>query len=195
MPKPTQATPPPGQAPPRRPTYPEAVARYESGLRLMQEHRFGEAIAELQALLTRYPEEKELAERVRVHLTVCDRHQRSAQPNPKSPEERLYAATLALNAGDIAGAIGHLEAVLLDDDQHEGALYMLAVGHAQIDDRSAAVNYLQRAITSNPDNHRIALRDSDLERLLQDESVRADLQATAEAAASARRAARTRSLR
>src|SRR5687767_5387102 len=61
----------------RRPTYPEAVARYEAGMRLLQEHRFLEAVAAFRSVLMQYPEERELNERVRVYLAACERQLRA----------------------------------------------------------------------------------------------------------------------
>ena len=164
-----------GNGPIRRPTYPEAVARYEQGIRLLQEHRFTEAANAFQSVLTQYPEEKELNDRARLYLTLCER-QLKAAPEPRTPEERLYAATLALNAGDPARALDHLGKIVSQDPDHDGALYMLAVVHALRDDPATAVTYLQRAIERNPENRSLALQDSDLERLMQDESVRAVLE-------------------
>jgi tetratricopeptide (TPR) repeat protein len=159
----------------RRPTYPEAVARYEQGIRLLQEHKFPEAASAFQSVLTQYPEEKELNDRVRLYLALCERQLKST-PEPRTPEERLYAATLALNAGDPATALDHLGKIVSQDPDHDGALYMLAVVHALRDDPVTAVTYLQRAIERNPENRSLALQDSDLERLMQDESVRAALE-------------------
>lgn len=168
------ASPARGNGPLRRPTYPEAVARYEQGIRLLQEHKFPEAANAFQSVLTQYPEEKELNDRVRLYLALCERQLKSA-PEPRTPEERLYAATLALNAGDSATALDHLGKIVGQDPDHDGALYMLAVVHALRDDPATAVTYLQRAIERNPENRSLALQDSDLERLMQDESVRAAL--------------------
>jgi hypothetical protein len=52
-----------------------------------------------ESVLRKYPEEKELHERVRLYLNICERQ---AAPRPAVPEtlqERLYAATLAINGG------------------------------------------------------------------------------------------------
>src|SRR5262245_5951948 len=115
----------PGAAPARRPTYPEAVAKFEAGMRAMQEHRYGDAVDTFRSVLSQYPEEKELGERVRVYLTACERQQHASSAEPQDQEERLYAATLALNAGDVDLALRHLEAVVAEDSDHDGALYML----------------------------------------------------------------------
>ena len=52
----------------------KAITRYEEGLRLLQERQFKKASEIFNELLANYPDEKELNERVRVHLAICDRH-------------------------------------------------------------------------------------------------------------------------
>ena len=180
--------------PARRPTYPEAVARYESGMRALQEHRFQEAADAFHAVLLHYPEEKELNDRVRLYLALCERHLRRA-PEPQTLEERLYAATLALNAGDGQTARRHLSDVVAQNPEHDGALYMLGVAYALSDDRDNALSYLQRAIQQNPDNRALALQDGDLERLMQDESIRAAVEATSGRPADMRTPPRHRPIR
>ena len=162
--------------PTRRPTYPEAVARYEHGMRALQEHRFHEASDAFRAVLLQYPEEKELNERSLLYLAICERHLRAA-PEPTTTEERLYAATLALNAGDPDTALRHLGTIVSHDPDHDGALYMLGVVHALRNDPATALSYLRRAIERNPENRALALQDADLERLMQDQSVRAAVEA------------------
>lgn len=147
-------------------------------MRALQEHRYEEAAEAFRAVLAQYPEEKELNDRVRIYLSLCERHLSSA-PEPKTLEERLYAATLALNAGDKPTAMRHLREVVAQDPNHDAALYMLGVAYALNDDRERALSYLQRAIQQNPENRALALQDADLERLMQDASIRAALETAA----------------
>jgi tetratricopeptide (TPR) repeat protein len=144
-------------------------------MRALQERRFGEAADAFRAILLQYPDEKELNDRAKLYLSICDRNLRHA-PEPRTTEERLYAATLALNAGDRPTAMRHLRAIVDQDPSHDGALYMLGVAHALADDRDQALSYLLQAIAHNPDNRALALQDADLERLMQDEAIRAALQ-------------------
>lgn len=174
-PKPAAAHP---SGPVRRPTYPDAVARYEAGILALQEHRFQQAADAFRSVLAEYPEEKELNDRARLYLALCDRHLKSA-PEPRTTEERLYAATLAINARDADTALRHLGDIVALDPDHDGALYMLGVVHALREDLPTALTYLQRAIARNPENRSLALQDADLERLMQDESIRAALEAGA----------------
>lgn len=178
----------------RRPTYFEAVGRYEHGIRALQEHQFQEAAEAFRSVLAQYPEEKELNDRARLYLTLCERHLNSG-PEPRTTEEHLYAATLALNAGDADTALRHLGAVVAQDPEHDGALYMLGIVHALKDDAAMALSYLERAIARNPENRALALQDADLERLLQDDSFRAALEAAGSRSADPRVPPRTRAVR
>ena len=144
-------------------------------MRAMQEHRYGDAVGAFRVVLSQYPEEKELSERVRVYLAACERQQHASSSEPQDQEERLYAATLAFNAGDIDRALRHLEAVVAEDGDHDGALYMLGVGYALRNDDQAALQCLQRAIARNPAHRLAALQDADLERLLENDAVRSAL--------------------
>src|ERR1700739_124580 len=85
--------------PVRRSTYFEAVALYEQALEHLQHHDYAGAADRLQAVLTQFPEEKELHERVKLYLNVCRRQVKTVQASPKTVEERLYASTIALNGG------------------------------------------------------------------------------------------------
>ena len=56
------------------------------------------------------PRRRELHERVRLYLNVCDRHMTPRAASPSTPEERVFAATLAVNAGNYDEALEHLRA-------------------------------------------------------------------------------------
>ena len=90
----------PAPPPSRKPTYHEAVALYERGLQALQRHDFGAAADALRMVIERYPDERELLERARLYLKVCERELTPRETAPRTAEERVYAATVALNAGD-----------------------------------------------------------------------------------------------
>jgi tetratricopeptide (TPR) repeat protein len=161
----------------RRSTYFEAVAIYERGLEALQSHDYSLATQLFESVLTQFPEEKELAERVRLYLNICQRQVSPRENTPQSIEERLYAATLAINGGKYDQAIAHLRLVRDEDPDNDHALYMLAVAHAQRDEHAEAVAHLERAIALNPENRALARTDPDLEPLHDDEAFRAALEA------------------
>src|SRR5215471_13125834 len=161
------------QTPARRETYFEAVAIYERAVEALQRHEYQEATALLESVLRQYPEEKELLERVHLYLNICQRQARThEQPTPQTIDERLYAATLAINGGQYDQAIAHLRLVRDEDPDNDHALYMLAVAHSQRGELAEAVAHVERAIAMNPENRALARNDPDLEPLHDDEAFR-----------------------
>lgn len=162
-----------------RATYIEAVTLYERGLQALQSHDYGQAADLLRSVLARYPEEKELHERVRLYLNICERQVAPrAGSVPNSIEERLYAATLALNAGEYAQALLHIQAVIADQPDNDHAHYVRAVAHTLRGSLGDAIQSLIRAIELNPENRSLARQDPDLEALRVDDGFRQALGAT-----------------
>src|SRR5713101_3036247 len=84
-------SPRPSPSPQQRTTYIEAVAIYERGLEAIQRHDYHSALDLLNSVLRLYPEEKELHERVKLYLNVCQRQAEPRETVPRSVDERLYA--------------------------------------------------------------------------------------------------------
>ena len=162
-------------SPPRRSTYVEAVAVYERGLAALQRHDYSAAVELLESVLRLYPDERELHERVRLYLAVCARQAATRAAIPQSVDERLYAATLAINSGKYDDALSHLRLVRDEDPDNDHALYMLAVAHAQRGEPTESIAHLERAIAVNPENRALARRDPDLDPVRNDEAFRAAL--------------------
>jgi tetratricopeptide (TPR) repeat protein len=191
----TAATPSDASAPKRRETYFEAVALYERGLEALQRHAYQQAANLLESVLRQYPEERELHERVRLYLNICQRQATQREAAPQTIDERLYAATLSINGGQYDQAIAHLRLVRDEDPDNDHAIYMLAVAHAQRNEHAEAVAHLERAIALNPENRALARNDPDLEPLRDDDTFRAALEAPLGPRQIGRRPLKTRSAR
>jgi tetratricopeptide (TPR) repeat protein len=161
---------PASAGPARRANYADAVALYEKGMEAMQRHDYNKALEVFETVLTSFPDERELHERVRLYLNVCRRHATPKAAAPQTVQERLYASTLALNGGRYDEAISHLRLVRDEDPDNDHALYMLAVAHAQRGEHAESIAHLERAIALNPENRALARRDSDLDPLHDDDA-------------------------
>ena len=177
----------------RRSTHVEAVALYERGLDALQRHAYPKAAHLLESVLRQYPDERDLHERVRLYLNICQRQATQQEVAPQTIDERLYAATLAINGGQYDQAIAHLRLVRDEDPDNDHAIYMLAVAHAQRDEHAEAVAHLERAIALNPENRARARNDPDLEPLRADDAFRVALEAPRGFRPDQRRPIKTRS--
>ena len=148
----------------------KAVGLYEKALGFLQRRNFDRAATQFEKLVTEFPEEVDLNERSRRYIQVCGRQQREVVA-PKTVEERVYAATLALNAGNEQGALQQLEAAEADAANREEIQYMLAVVHATSGNKEAAVDYLRHAIELNPDNRFLARHEAGFEAFQEDDVV------------------------
>jgi tetratricopeptide (TPR) repeat protein len=157
--------PAPLASPARKPGFYEAVAIYERGVQALQRHDFQAAAEFFRTVLDRYPEERELLERARLYLRVCERETERRQPAPKTPAERVYAATVALNSGDHNGALDHLQRALSEDPESDHAHYIMAVALGMRQRWQEAIDHLRQAIALNPENRTLARQDPDLESL------------------------------
>lgn len=161
------AAPTPAEAPPavRKPGFYEAVAIYERGVQALQRHDFQGAAGFFRTVLEKYPEERELLERARLYLRVCERETSRQPPTPKTPAEQVYAATVALNSGDHTGALDHLQQALDEDPNSDHAHYIMAVALGMRSRADEAIEHLGQAIALNPENRSLARQDPDLDVL------------------------------
>jgi tetratricopeptide (TPR) repeat protein len=151
--------------PPRRPAFYEALTVYESGVRALQRHDFTSAADSFRAVIQGYPGERELVERARLYLQVCVRETARRPSGPETPSESVYAATVALNAGDVEAALGHLGRALEKAPDSDHAHYIMAVALVDKGDLPLAMVHLRQAVALNPENRSVALQDPDLETL------------------------------
>ena len=165
VPTPAPSAPPPPLPPPRKPGFYEAVAIYERGVQSLQRHDFGGAANYFRTVLERYPEERELLERARLYLRVCERETSRQPAKAKTPAERVYAATVALNSGDHNGALVHLQLALGEDPENDHAHYIMAVALGMRNRADEALEHLQQAIALNPENRGLAKQDPDLDSI------------------------------
>jgi Tfp pilus assembly protein PilF len=149
-------------APVRKPAYYEAIALYESGVRALQRHDFAAAADQFRTVVQRFPDERELLERARLYLRVCERETANRPAGPKTPQERIYAATVALNAGDSSGALAHLRQALAEDPDSDYGHYIMSVALTELAEFGDAIEFLRQAIALNPENRSLARQDPDL---------------------------------
>jgi tetratricopeptide (TPR) repeat protein len=180
-PAPAAVAPPPAPAqtpaPPRKPGFYEAVAIYERGVQALQRHDYAGAAELFRTVIGRYPEERELLERAHLYLRVCERETARQAPPPQSSGDHVYAATVALNAGDHAGAVTHLQRALTADQDNDHAHYIMAATLSMRGRREEAIEHLKRSIALNPENRTQARQDPDLDNIRGHEDFRATVEA------------------
>jgi len=158
-------------------------------MQALQAKRYREAAETLKSVIARFPEEKELHERAQLYIRVCERQLTPLDATPKTPEEQVYAATIALNAGQADRAIALLSSAVQRDPENDPAEYMLGVAFSLKGDLASALAHIKRALELNPDNRELVRKEADLEGVRQTEEIRAILAAPPESLRRERRPA------
>ena len=176
-PAPAPPAPPP---PPRKPGFYEAVAIYERGVQALQRRDFTGAADLFRVVIDKYPEERELLERARLYLRVCERETARQAPPLQTSREHVYAATMALNSGDHNTALSHLQRALSVDESDDHAHYIMAAALSMRGRREEAVEHLRRSIELNPENRTQARQDPDLQNIRDHQAFRAVVETEAD---------------
>ncbi len=112
---------------------------------------------------------RELADRARVHLVICDqRMQREAPVHLRSAEDHYHYAVSQINLGNYEEARARLERARKLAPKADYVYYALASVAALTGETDEAVHLLAQAIKLRPENRFHARNDADF-RLLQDE--------------------------
>ena len=145
----------------------QAVETFERGFQALQQRQFGKAGELLSAVINNFTDEKELQERARVYLAICER-QAGREAKPRSFDDRLHAATVIVNRGAFDEALAQLRKLENDDAGNDYVQYMLSVVYTAVGNAERALAHLRRAIELSPENQFRAAQDPDLEALRQD---------------------------
>ena len=154
----------------------EAVALFQAGMQALQTHRYADAVKHFEALLSGFPDEGALLDRTRVYLDLCHRELARHQADPRTVEDRLTAATMALNEDDDAQAEALAFTVLEESPEQDLALYLLAAVHARRGDHGDALAFLSRAFDARPDARAQARHDPDFDDLRDSDAFQALLE-------------------
>ncbi|HSE62314.1 MAG TPA: tetratricopeptide repeat protein [Thermoanaerobaculia bacterium] len=139
-----------------------ARKEYDRGVAALQRKKIEEAQRHFLELTQKYPEEKELVDRARVYLAVCERQKNAAASSLSEPEDFYYAAVLEKNRGNVDEAIEHLKRAARKNGGGK-VDFLLACCYAQRGEPLSALEYLRRAIGEDQRNRILARHDRDFD--------------------------------
>jgi tetratricopeptide (TPR) repeat protein len=159
-------------APPQKPSYKEdpgfaqAVQNYEGAVKAMQEHKFEKAKVLLEKILA--AGQRELMDRARVHLNLCNQQLAGSSTSFKTHEEHFDYAVSLLNGGQFDQARGHLEKILKGNPKADFAYYGMAVVDCLTGQVESSLKNLGESIRLNPHHRFQARNDSDFQGMADD---------------------------
>ncbi len=144
-----------------------ARKEYGKGTTALQKKKFEEAEKHFRALLDGFGDEKELADRARLYLAVCQRRTKGApRAAADAGDDGYYAALVEKNRKNYQSAIDQLRKS--SPKNGDGRVpYLMACCFAQLNDTENALEALERAIAEDEGSRALARRDPDFEPVRQ----------------------------
>ncbi len=119
-----------------------------------------------------YPEQRDLLDRSRCYLAICERQAKASSPDsPRGFEEVVAHGVFSHNQGDYKLAIELLSKAVEMEPKSDHAHYCLAAAFARDGDTLGASRHLTRAVNTNPYNLFLARSDDDFDSLRTDPSL------------------------
>lgn len=158
-----KAMPPDPDAPAKQ----QQLKQYEDALKHFQEQNFQRARQALEQVLT--GPSKELGDRARVHLRICEQRL-SRQPAPvlKSAEDHYTQGVALMNLGRWDEAREHLDRARKAAPKADHIVYAMAALDCLTGEADSAMQNLKIAIQLRPENRYHARNDEDFAFLQED---------------------------
>jgi tetratricopeptide (TPR) repeat protein len=135
------------------------LSSFEAAMKLFHTRKLGEA-RELFQIAESGPE-RDVAQRARLHIAMCDRRLDQATVTLGSAEDYYNYGIALINARKVTEARAHLEKALQMAPGVDHIHYALALAQALSGDVDAAHENLKRAIDLEPRNRILARQDAD----------------------------------
>jgi len=136
------------------------LASFEAGMRFFHARKFKEARERFAEAAAGGPE-RDVAQRARLHIAMCDRRLQQAPVSLGSAEDYYNYGVALINSRNVAEARTHLEKAIQIAPGSDHIHYALALAQALSGDVTNACENLKRAIELEPRNRIIARQDAD----------------------------------
>jgi tetratricopeptide (TPR) repeat protein len=144
----------------------QAVQNFEAGMKALQSQKFDKAKSLLEKVLD--GPSRELIDRARMYINVCNQQLAKTTTSFKTPEEHYDYTVALMNNGEYEEARAHLEKIIKQNPHADYGVYGLAVLDALMNRAEDALRNLEQAIKMNPANRYQARNDSDFVNLADD---------------------------
>jgi tetratricopeptide (TPR) repeat protein len=148
----------------------QAVELYEKAMKALGKHDYEKAQELLETFLKSHAEERDVAERARLFLGMCERAlEKRPAYRPKTVDELLNHGVILHNRGEYAEALKFYAQAAEQQPKNEHVLYCIAASEAQLGDVAAALKSLRAAILASPASRAQAQADADFDSIRDNE--------------------------
>lgn len=147
-----------------------ALELFERAVKALGKRDYAKAKEILETLTESHPDERDILERARAYLVLCERNlDKKAAFRPKTFEDLLNYGVYLHNRGEFQEALKYFQQAAEIHPKNEHVLYCVAAAAARAGDSDGALKALRSAILTNPANRAQARSDSDFDPIREDQ--------------------------
>jgi len=148
----------------------QAVQAYVEALDQLRKRHYAEAVDGFKSILKNHPQEKEIGDRCRTYIRVCERDMGEKVMPLKRVDDYYYQGILETNRQQYDEALKHLDRAQKLDPRDDRVVYAIASTQSLRGDRELALAALKEAIDLNAFNRIQAQQDPDFDPLRDDDA-------------------------
>ncbi len=145
-----------------------SVRHYDVAVKLLYSHEYEKAKLAFKKIVNDFVDDKEVLERARLHLKLCEQKITRTPAPPKTVDDQYNLAVALMNEGRDDEALELLQKALKSNPHCDYVLYAVAANRCRKGEIEAALANLQTAISLKPENRFLAQRDTDFDVLKED---------------------------
>jgi tetratricopeptide (TPR) repeat protein len=144
------------------------IRQYEVAVKLVYSQEFAKAKESLEKIIQSALQDKDIAERAKSLLRICDQKLSGSGGSPRSMDDLYNMGVALMNQGKLGEAREQFQKALKLNARCEYVLYALAATHSRSGNLEEALDTLKAAISLKPGNRFLARNDSDFDPLAHD---------------------------
>jgi len=148
--------------------YEKALTSYSQAVKAFRRGNYEKASELLKNFLEKYSEERELADRAHIYLSICEARQKKERISLKSFDDYYNYSVYKINQGDYQEALKLLEKAHHMRPKEGKVLYLMADVYCLMDKKDECFEYLKKAIQLDKFFSILAQNEGDFESIRED---------------------------
>jgi len=153
--------------------YEKALAAYSQAMKAFNKKDYGKAEESLKQILENFPEEKELADRIRLYVKLCENSRTEEPVSLKSFDDYYQYSVIKINLGEYDEALKLLSKAQEMDPKSAKIDYMLANTYCLMGNEEECLNSLGKSFEKDPYFKVLAQNEEDFETIRDNDGFKA----------------------
>ncbi len=153
-------------------SYEQAMSSFGEAIKAFRKGNCEKAVESFKALIEKHASEKELVDRARTYIKICQKIKNKETIPPKTFDDFCENGVFLMNQGRYEEALKLFKKAIEKDPDQAKILYFMAVVYQSMGESDQSFEFLKKSIQKDKYFKILAQNDSDFEALREDKKFR-----------------------